>query len=72
MTVCNTRRSIAACASTASPENPCQTLELVPGEYLLRLAVRDNTNGLIGTANGRTTVPAATAGQESKPEEKKP
>ena len=52
---------------------PCnQTLELAPGEYLLRLAVRDNTTGLIGAANGRATVPAATAGQESKPEEKKP
>jgi len=51
---------------------PCnQTLELAPGEYLLRLAVRDNTNGLIGTANGRATVPAVTASQESKPEEKK-
>jgi VWFA-related protein len=52
---------------------PCsQTLELAPGEYLLRLAVRDNTTGLIGAANGRATVPAAPAGQESKPEEKKP
>jgi hypothetical protein len=52
---------------------PCnQTLELAPGEYLLRLAVRDNTNGLIGTANGRATVPAVSASQESKPEEKKP
>jgi VWFA-related protein len=50
---------------------PCnQSLELPPGEYVLRLAVRDNTNGLIGTANGRASVPAA--GQEAKPEEKKP
>lgn len=52
---------------------PCnQTLELAPGEYLLRLAVRDKNNGLIGTANGSTTVPATAAGKEEKPEEKKP
>jgi len=52
---------------------PCnQTLELPPGEYFLRLAVRDKNNGLIGTANGSTTVPAVAAGKEEKPEEKKP
>jgi hypothetical protein len=53
---------------------PCnQSLDLPPGEYLLRLAVRDNSNGLIGTANGRVIVPAATeAKQETKPEAKKP
>ncbi|HEY2113904.1 MAG TPA: VWA domain-containing protein [Candidatus Angelobacter sp.] len=52
---------------------PCnQTLELPPGEYFLRLAVRDKNNGLIGTANGSTTVPAGAAGKEEKPEEKKP
>ena len=52
---------------------PCnQTLELPPGEYVLRLAVRDNTNGLIGTANGHTTVSAVTANQENKPNDKKP
>jgi VWFA-related protein len=52
---------------------PCnQSLDLPPGEYLLRLAVRDNSNGLIGTANGRVTVPATEAKQETKPEEKKP
>lgn len=52
---------------------PCnQTLELPPGEYLLRLAVRDKTNGLIGTANGSTTVPPLAGGKEEKPEEKKP
>jgi VWFA-related protein len=52
---------------------PCnQSLELSPGEYVLRLAVRDNTNGLIGTANGHATVPAVAAGQDAKPEEKKP
>jgi hypothetical protein len=52
---------------------PCnQKLELPPGEYLLRLAVRDKTNGLIGTANGSATVPAVAAGKEEKPEDKKP
>jgi VWFA-related protein len=52
---------------------PCnQTLELPPGEYFLRLAVRDKNNGLIGTANGSTTVPGTAAGKEEKPEEKKP
>jgi VWFA-related protein len=51
---------------------PCnQTLELPPGEYLLRLAVRDTNNGLIGTANGSATVPAG-ANSQAKPEEKKP
>ncbi len=52
---------------------PCnQTLELPPGEYLLRLAVRDTNNGLIGTANGNATVPAAGANSQASPEEKKP
>jgi VWFA-related protein len=38
---------------------PCnQFLELPPGEYRLRLAVRDQNNGLIGTANGSASVPA--------------
>jgi VWFA-related protein len=48
---------------------PCnQTLELPPGEYLLRLAVRDTNNGLIGTANGSATVPAVGANSgEKKP-----
>jgi VWFA-related protein len=52
---------------------PCnQTLELPPGEYLLRLAVRDTNNGLIGTANGSATVPAAGASPQANSEEKKP
>jgi VWFA-related protein len=52
---------------------PCnQTLDLSPGEYILRLAVRDNTSGLMGTANGTATVPAVSAGQPSTPQEKKP
>ncbi|HEX3154280.1 MAG TPA: VWA domain-containing protein [Candidatus Angelobacter sp.] len=52
---------------------PCnQTLELPPGEYLLRLAVRDTNNGLIGTANGSATVPATGGNSPASPEEKKP
>jgi VWFA-related protein len=52
---------------------PCnQSLELPPGEYLLRLAVRDTNNGLIGTANGSATVPAGAASPQANPEEKKP
>ena len=52
---------------------PCnQMLELAPGEYTLRLAVRDNNNGLIGTANAHTTVPTIAANQQTSPEEKKP
>jgi hypothetical protein len=53
---------------------PCnQSLQLPPGEYFLRLAVRDKTNGLIGTANGSTTVPAAAAPvQGANPEDRKP
>jgi VWFA-related protein len=52
---------------------PCnQAVELPPGEYLLRLAVRDTNNGLIGTANGSATVPPAGANPQASPEEKKP
>lgn len=52
---------------------PCnQTLELPPGEYLLRLAVRDTNTGLIGTANGSATVPAAGSNPQASPEGKKP
>ena len=37
---------------------PCNhDLELPGGKYLLRLAVRDDRTGLIGTANARITVP---------------
>ncbi|HEY7403538.1 MAG TPA: VWA domain-containing protein [Candidatus Angelobacter sp.] len=53
---------------------PCnQTLDLPAGDYALRLAVRDLTTGLIGTANGRVTVPATAAKEETAPSEvKKP
>jgi len=37
---------------------PCRdALELQPGDYLLRLGVRDNVTGLIGTANASLTIP---------------
>lgn len=52
---------------------PCnQTLDLPAGEYLLRLAVRDTNNGLMGTANGSATIPVAGANPQANPEEKKP
>jgi VWFA-related protein len=42
---------------------PCnQVFELSPGDYLLRLGVRDNTTGLIGTVNAPVTIAASTAG----------
>jgi VWFA-related protein len=50
---------------------PCnQTLELQPGEYVLRLGVRDNSTGLIGTANARITVPLAGPGSTQGGERK--
>jgi hypothetical protein len=50
---------------------PCnQSLDLATGEYVLRLAVRDNTTGLIGTASAKVTVPPAPGA--AKAEEKKP
>jgi VWFA-related protein len=51
---------------------PCsQSLELNPGDYVLRLGVRDNETGLIGTANARVTVPKVGEATGSKLEEKK-
>jgi VWFA-related protein len=51
---------------------PCsQSLELNPGDYVLRLGVRDNETGLIGTANARVTVPKVGEATGSKSEEKK-
>lgn len=44
---------------------PCQEqFELPPGDYVLRLGVRDNTTGAIGTANAKLTVNVA---GETKP-----
>jgi VWFA-related protein len=39
---------------------PCQIIfELPEGQYLLRLAVRDGSTGLLGSVNAQVTVPAA-------------
>jgi len=47
---------------------PCRTqLELQPGSYQLRMAVRDSHTGLIGTSDGKVTVAPAVA--EAKPVE---
>ncbi len=55
---------------------PCRdTLSLQPGDYLLRLGVRDNETGLIGTANATLTIPAessAAGTSEPKTGESKP
>ncbi|HET7873669.1 MAG TPA: VWA domain-containing protein [Terriglobales bacterium] len=51
---------------------PCnQTIDLPPGNYTLRLGVRDNHTGLIGTANAGLKMPAAAAAA-SATQEKKP
>lgn len=40
---------------------PCQEqIELPAGDYFLRLGVRDNSTGLIGTAQAKVSVPATT------------
>jgi VWFA-related protein len=50
---------------------PCQLkIDLPPGEYLLRLAVRDNETGLLGSLNARVTVPVTVAETE-QPAEKR-
>jgi len=49
---------------------PCRdALELQPGDYLLRLGVRDNVTGLIGTANASLTIPedSSSANPQSVP-----
>lgn len=49
---------------------PCQQqLELPAGDYVLRLGVRDNSTGLIGTATAQISVPAEGA---VKPDAKSP
>jgi VWFA-related protein len=40
-----------------------KTLDLQPGNYILRLGVRDNRTGLIGTVTGKINVPAQEASQ---------
>jgi VWFA-related protein len=41
---------------------PCnQAVQLAPGDYILRLGVRDNTTGLIGTVNAPVSIPGGSA-----------
>jgi len=47
---------------------PCQqAIDLEPGNYYLRLGVRDERTGLIGTTNARVNVASAGAGPARKP-----
>lgn len=47
---------------------PCQqAIDLKPGKYFLRLGVRDDSNGLIGTTSARVTVAQADTGAGKKP-----
>jgi len=52
---------------------PCQEqVDLPPGKYVLRLGVRDNSTGLIGTANGSVEVADVVSTLNGKSDEKKP
>lgn len=52
---------------------PCrEQLDLQPGDYILRLGVRDNQTGLIGTANASVTVPAEAGSASPARAENKP
>ncbi|MGZ4841418.1 MAG: VWA domain-containing protein [Candidatus Angelobacter sp.] len=55
---------------------PCRDqLALQPGDYLLRLGVRDNVTGLIGTANASLSIPEESSSanpSNTKPGENKP
>ncbi|HLK54635.1 MAG TPA: hypothetical protein VKU42_14335, partial [Candidatus Angelobacter sp.] len=47
---------------------PCQqAIDLEPGNYVLRLGVRDGRTGLIGTTNAKLAVASAASPQEKKP-----
>ena len=47
---------------------PCQqTVDLAPGNYYLRLGVRDYRTGLIGTTNAKVVVASAGSTPEKKP-----
>jgi VWFA-related protein len=48
-----------ALAKVKSNFFPCELkVDLPPGQYLLRLAVRDNNSGIVGSVNAQVTVPA--------------
>ncbi len=47
---------------------PCQqAVDLAPGNYFLRLGVRDSRTGLIGTTNAKLAIASAGSPQEKKP-----
>ena len=47
---------------------PCQqAIDLEPGNYVLRLGVRDGRTGLIGTTNAKVAVASGASPQEKKP-----
>ena len=47
-----------ALAKIKSSFFPCELkVDLPPGRYLLRLAVRDSSSGVVGSANAQVTVP---------------
>jgi hypothetical protein len=51
---------------------PCEEqVELSPGKYFLRVGVRDNSTGLIGTANATVEVAEAVTAQTEKADDKK-
>jgi VWFA-related protein len=48
---------------------PCQvTFDLPPGKYTLRLGIRDNHTGLVGSVNAQIAVPVQEARQNSLPQ----
>jgi len=52
---------------------PCrQTFDLVPGEYLFRLGVRDGHTGTVGTLNAPVTIPPPSQAGQAQPGDKKP
>ncbi|HEY2360226.1 MAG TPA: VWA domain-containing protein [Candidatus Angelobacter sp.] len=53
-----------ALAKIKSSFFPCELkIDLPPGQYLLRLAVRDGNSGIVGSANAQVAVPAQPVAQ---------
>lgn len=53
-----------ALAKIKSSFFPCELkIDLPPGQYILRLAVRDGGSGVVGSANAQVTVPAQPVAQ---------
>jgi VWFA-related protein len=56
-----------AMAKIKSSFFPCDLkVDLPPGHYLLRLAVRDNNSGIVGSVNSQVTVPAESVATRQK------